>query len=80
MPGQVQPKHADRPGGRGDQPQQHLDRGGFAGPVRTQEAKDLPGMDLERHPVHGGELTKPLREASDFDDRIGHRRAREVIS
>ena len=37
---------------------EHLDRGGLARAIGAEKAEDLPGLDGQRQPVHGGEVTE----------------------
>ena len=47
-------QQAGRTGSRRDQSYQHLDRGGFSGPVRAQESKHLTLLDLQGEALYGG--------------------------
>jgi hypothetical protein len=58
-----------RPARGVDQPEHDAQRGRLAGPVRTQEADDVPLLDGEREVVDGECLAKPLREPCDLDCR-----------
>jgi hypothetical protein len=49
----IDPAHARRPAGRPDQAQQHLQRGGLAGPVPPQKAVDRLLRHGHRHRVDG---------------------------
>ena len=46
---------------------QHFDRGALAGPVRAEEAQDLPGPDLERQIVHRRQRAVALRQPAHLD-------------
>ena len=47
----------ERPAGRRDHPGgEHAGGGGLAGPVRPEQAEDLPGPDVEVEPVDRGEV------------------------
>jgi len=58
----------DLTGGGLDQPADHGDAGGLAGPVRTQETEDLARLDLEIDAVDGRDLTEFLAQGLDFQD------------
>jgi hypothetical protein len=50
------------------QPEQHLDGGRLAGPVRAEQRDDLAAVDREVEGVDGGDSAEPLAEAGQ-----GHR-------
>jgi hypothetical protein len=58
-----------RPRGRGDQPQQHAQGGGLAGPVGAQEPDHRALVDLEAQVVDGDDPSEALGESVDGDDR-----------
>jgi hypothetical protein len=58
----IQPGHPGLARGRRQQGDEHLDRGGLAGPVRTQEAENLAGADRYREVVHGHQGIEPAGE------------------
>jgi hypothetical protein len=66
--------------GRADQAQQHSQRGGLAGPVRTEEAGDAPGLDREVELLHRREVTEPLGEVAYLDAGTRCRPGRHEMS
>jgi hypothetical protein len=58
-----------RAGARSDQRAERADHGGLAGPVRPEEAEDLPALDRERHVREGEAVAEPLGQAVDDDRR-----------
>src|SRR5438067_905814 len=65
-------------GGR-EQGGEHVDRGGLAGAVRSQEPVDLARRDLQVDPVHGaGPLLELPDEALDLD-ALGLRHVRRPL-
>src|SRR5690349_2129060 len=63
-----------------DEGQQHLDRRGLAGAVRSEEAEDLSGIDGERQVIDGKRLAKRLAEPAGVDDASGHWREFAIAS
>src|SRR5690606_11771075 len=55
---------------RREEADQHLDRGGLAGAVGTEEAEHLAGCDGEGEVVDGGEAPESAGEAADRDRRV----------
>jgi hypothetical protein len=64
-------EHARRPAVGAQQPQQHPDRRGLAGAVRSEEAVDLALLDGEVEAVEGHGGAEGLAQASCLDDS-GH--------
>src|SRR3546814_5100064 len=62
---QVQPDHMGLAPGRLEQAAQHLEGGGFAGAIGTEQAEDLALAYLEAHAVGGGEVAEALGEVTD---------------
>ena len=68
-------------GGRGDEAEQHPQRGGLAGAVRAEEPGDGAGLQLEGQVVDGGDGAEAFGETVEFDGghdvsfRIGRRRS-----
>ena len=56
--------------GRLQQPAQHLDRRGLAGPVRAEEAEDLTALDAQRELVDGAHLAEATGQAVGDDDGV----------
>ena len=54
--GHVDPGQEGPPGGRHDPGGQHPRGGRLAGPVRAEQAEDLPGPDVQAQLVHRGEV------------------------
>jgi hypothetical protein len=52
----VDPQHANLTGVPFAESLQDLDRGRLARPVRAEQRKHLPGLDLEAHPVDGADF------------------------
>src|SRR2546430_9735097 len=52
---------------RAKQRTQDVDRRGFPGPVRTEEAEGLPDRNIERDVVDRGDVIEDLAEALDED-------------
>ena len=52
---------------RGEQRTPDVDRRGFPGAVRAEEAEGLPGRDIERDVVDRGDVIENLAEALDED-------------
>ena len=67
---QVQPTDRRRPFRGLDHPCQHLQRGGFAGAVRPEEADDLSARDLKRQRVNGRLRTKTFGELVERNHRL----------
>ena len=59
------------PGGRGDETEQHAQRGGLAGAVRSEEAGDRPRSQLEGEVVDGGHRAEAFGEAVQLDGGHG---------
>ena len=55
---------------RGQQPGEHLHRGGLAAAVGTQEAENLATPDAEIHPIHRGEVAEAHREVARLDGNL----------
>ena len=55
----VPAEHPCRARGRNQQRDQHLDRRRLAGPVRAEQAEELPRLDREAHPANGLDLLRP---------------------
>ena len=55
----VSAEHPCRARGRNQQRDQHLDRRRLAGPVRAEQAEELPRLDREAHPANGLDLLRP---------------------
>ena len=53
----------------GDQPQEHLDRGGLAGAVGAQEAEHLAALDAQREVFDGHFAVEDLAQVVGFDGR-----------
>jgi hypothetical protein len=51
--GHVDPRHLGLTGGDREQRREHAHGRRLAGPVGTQEAEDLAGVDLQVHAAHG---------------------------
>ena len=66
---QVEPRHSCLPGAGFEQAAQHLEGGGLTRPVGSEEAKDLPGTDLEAHIVRGCEGPEMSGQVPAFDHR-----------
>src|SRR3954454_4472419 len=73
VPGHRGPEERDLPGGGGDQPEQHPDRGGLPRPVRPEEPVDRAGRDHEVDLVDHRLGAEPLREPAGADRDVGHR-------
>lgn len=54
------------------QPQEHVDDGRLAGPIRPDNADDLAWINLERDAIDGFESFEKFGDGFDFDDRLGH--------
>ncbi len=67
--GRVDADHPGRAPGRLGQSQEHEDGRGLARPVRTQEAVDLAGADLEREVTDGRPGAVALGQPQRLDDR-----------
>jgi hypothetical protein len=63
LPGDVHPEDPGLPGVDGEQRGEHAQRGGLAGPVRTEHAEDLPLAHLEVDPVDRAEPAEILHQA-----------------
>ena len=61
------PSIAIRPPSGREQRRQHLDGGGLAGAVGSEEGEDLPGLDVEGHAVDGFDLAEGLGQVLDVD-------------
>ena len=69
----VVPGHPCAARGGRQQRGEHVDRGGFAGAVRTQEAVDLAGLHAQVDPVDGARpLLEFANELLSFDGGLGH--------
>jgi hypothetical protein len=49
-----------------------MNRGGFAGAIRSEQSQYFPFFDVEGNIIDGGEILKPLGEISNFDDGFSH--------
>ena len=58
-------------GGRPHEPEEHPQRRGLAGAVRTEEPGDAPGFDGEAEVVDGGDRAELLGEPRDLDRDAG---------
>ena len=67
MQGDVVAADHDAAGVRGDEPRDHLHRGGLPGAVRSQKSEHVAARDLEGHVVHCGQLTEAFAQVLDFD-------------
>jgi hypothetical protein len=56
--------HAGAAAGWANQRGQHVNRGGFAGAIRTEEAEELPCRNFEIEPVDGEDVTVTLDESA----------------
>jgi hypothetical protein len=68
-------KQFDRPAGGPDQIEQHLDRGRFARPVRTQKAKDLTLGHPEGQVIDGHFAIILFTQVIGFQSQVGHRKS-----
>jgi len=59
----------DLAGVGGDQPEDHVQGGGLAGAVGTEQADDLARADPEADAVHGGDRPEALGDVADVEDR-----------
>ena len=57
----IAPHHRNRPFGRLDQPEEHLDRGRLASTVGAEKTHDLALPERKRQPGHGLDLSEPPR-------------------
>ena len=64
-------RHAARRGGQ--EAGEHLDRGGFAGTVWTEEAEKLTRLDLEVDAVHGSQSAETASQLLSGDSDVWHR-------
>jgi hypothetical protein len=62
-------EHLDEPGGRPRQAEQHVDGGGLAGSVRTEERDDLALLDPQVDAAHGVYVSEALGEVPQADRR-----------
>ena len=74
--GHGQSQQADGARGGRRQTHQHLDGGGFAGSVGSQEFHETAARHAERQPVHGGFLIVHFPEIVDLDRWRNARRRR----
>src|SRR5581483_7358703 len=68
---QVVPGDVGGPGGRPEQPAEHLERGALARAVGTEQPEYLAAADAEADVVHGGERAESLGQPVRLDDRPG---------
>ena len=66
----VEAEDLDAAGGGGEQPGEHLDCGGFAGAVGTEEAEELAGCDGEIDVLNSGEVSETAGEIGGGDSGI----------
>ena len=62
--GKIVTKNLDAAGGRREQASEHLDGGGFAGAVGTEEAKELAGRHGQVDIADGGKGAEPAGKSS----------------
>ena len=67
MGGGIDPQHADPPGGGAGEPLTHLDSGGFAGAVGSQQCQDGAAVHGEGQAVDGGVVSVTLHHIIDND-------------
>src|SRR3984957_17363765 len=60
--GEIEAEDFDASRGRGEQASEHLDSGGFAGAVRSEEAEELPRGDAQAYILYGGEGAEAARQ------------------
>src|SRR5207237_5865829 len=58
----------DRPRGGGEEPGHAVEEGGLPGAVGADQREDPSGLDLEAHPVHGGQTAEALADLDDLED------------
>jgi hypothetical protein len=63
------PEDPDRAGVRARQAQQHVDRGGFPGPVGPEERHHLAGGDVQVDPADGLDVPETLAQTGHPDGR-----------
>ncbi len=63
-------EHGDRAGRRTGEARQEADQGGLAGTVRTEQAVDPAGRQVEVDPVDRGQVPEPLRDALRLDGEL----------
>ncbi len=68
----VEAGDARLPRGRGEQPDQHLDRRRLPRAVGAEEAEHLAGANVERDRVHGGEAAEAARQLRAPRSRDAH--------
>jgi hypothetical protein len=66
--GKIDALDLDPPAARLEHPEDHVDRGRLAGPVRTEQADDLAGRDVKADAVHGPHVAERLFQALDLED------------
>ncbi len=62
------------PGIRSEQSAHHVDRGGFPGSVRTEQAEDFPLVDLEGKILDGGQRAVAFGQVPGLENWDGHLR------
>ena len=66
----------DRSGIGLQQSGQHVEEGGFAGAVRTDQAVQHVGMHIQVDVLRHDQRAEPLVQAANFQDRLGRRPGR----
>src|SRR5262249_24982276 len=74
----IEAEDADTAGTWPQQTKEVLDEGGFAGPIGSDEAEDHAARHGEVHTVEDGFGGKAARQATHFQDGIGHGFSSEV--
>lgn len=69
---EIQPEYSNAAGSWRDQPQEHVDRRGFARTVGTKQSHDFALVNVERNIIHGDKVAKPFREIAAFNDGLRH--------
>ena len=69
--GNVPPFEKDVAGVDLDKPGDAIDQGGLARPVRSDDAEDIPGENLEADPGQGLDAAEGLADIPDFQQGFG---------
>ncbi len=72
QPGDVAALEDDAPARRRQELGQQVEAGGLAGPVGADQGVDGPRAHLQRHVIDGDEAAELARQASGFQDDVGH--------